>query len=117
LRPDPRIEREKHVDDERRAFERFTWLDKRASSGSWSVTENWPSFPAFICKVVGGTTLHWSAVALRFQAREFLTKDVYGNIPGANLLNWPLTLSELEPYYDKAEHKMGVSGTQGISVS
>lgn len=114
LEAGPRIEREKHVDDERRAFEQFTWLDKRASSGTWSVTENWPTFPAFICKVVGGTTVHWSAVALRFQRHEFLTKDVYGNIPGAKLLNWPLTLSELEPYYDKAEHKMGVSGTQGI---
>jgi choline dehydrogenase-like flavoprotein len=111
-----RIEREEHVDDERRAFEQFTWLDKRSASGSWGVTEHSPSFPAFICKVVGGTTVHWSAVCLRFQRHEFLTKDAYGNIPGANLLNWPLTLSELEPYYDQAERKMGVSGTQGIPL-
>src|SRR5215472_6730144 len=109
-----RIEREEHVDGERRAFELFTWLDKRTASGSWGVTENSPGFPAFICKVVGGTTVHWSAVSLRFQNHEFLTKDLYGNIPGANLLNWPLTLAELEPYYDQAERKMGVSGTHGI---
>ncbi|PWT79135.1 MAG: 2-keto-gluconate dehydrogenase [Acidobacteria bacterium] len=114
LEAGPRIEREKHVDDERRAFEMFTWFDKRSASGSWEVTENWPGFPAFVCKVVGGTTVHWSAVSLRFQEHEFLTRDVYGTIPGTNLLNWPLTLSELEPYYDQAERKMGVSGTQGI---
>ena len=111
-----RIEREEHVDDERRAFEQFTWLDKRTASGSWGVTENSPGFPAFICKVVGGTTVHWSAVSLRFQRHEFLTKDAYGNIQGANLLNWPLTLSELEPYYDQAEKKMGVTGTNGIPL-
>jgi hypothetical protein len=45
---------------------------------------------------------------------EFRTKDTYGDIPGTNLLDWPLTLAELEPYYDKAEDKMGVTGTQGI---
>ena len=114
LEAGPRIERQEHVDDERRAFEQFTWLDKRSVSGSWGVTENSPDFPAFVCKVVGGTTVHWSAVSLRFQTHEFLTKDVYGNVPGANLLNWPLTLAELEPYYDQAERKMGVSGTHGI---
>jgi choline dehydrogenase-like flavoprotein len=29
-------------------------------------------------------------------------------------LDWPLTLAELEPYYAKAEDKMGVTGTNGI---
>src|SRR6202011_4140164 len=29
---------------------------------------------------------------------------------------WPLTLAELEPYYDKAEDKMGVTGTHGIPL-
>jgi choline dehydrogenase-like flavoprotein len=41
---------------------------------------------------------------------------VYGDIAGANLLNWPLTLAELEPYYHKAEDKMGVTGTNGIPL-
>ncbi|RUT93335.1 GMC family oxidoreductase, partial [Mesorhizobium sp. M7A.T.Ca.TU.009.02.1.1] len=29
----------------------------------------------------------------------------------ANLLDWPITLAEMEPYYAKAEAKMGVTGT------
>ena len=38
----------------------------------------------------------------------------YGNVEGANLLDWPITLAELEPYYAKAEDKMGVTRTNGI---
>jgi choline dehydrogenase-like flavoprotein len=38
----------------------------------------------------------------------------YGNIPGANLLDWPITLQELEPFYERAEDKMGVTGTHNI---
>jgi choline dehydrogenase-like flavoprotein len=66
--------------------------------------------------VVGGTTVHWAGCSLRFQEHEFRTKDVYGDIPRGSLLNWPLTLAELEPYYDKAEDKMGVTGTHGIPL-
>ena len=38
----------------------------------------------------------------------------YGDIEGANLLDWPVTLAELEPYYARAEDKMGVTRTNGI---
>src|SRR6516165_5290470 len=116
LEAGPRIEREQHVDDERQSFGQLTWLDKRTTSGSWAVAKNYPKVPAWTCKVVGGTTVHWAGCALRFQEHEFRTEDVYGHIPGAGLLNWPLTLGELEPYYDKAEDKMGVTGTHGIPL-
>ncbi|MGB2332769.1 MAG: GMC family oxidoreductase, partial [Litorivicinaceae bacterium] len=42
------------------------------------------------------------------------TKTVYGDVQGASLLDWPIGLSELEPYYDKAEKKLGVTRTNGI---
>jgi choline dehydrogenase-like flavoprotein len=116
LEAGPRIEREQHVDDERQSFAQLTWLDKRTTSGSWPVAKNYPNVPVWTCKVVGGTTVHWAGCALRFQEHEFRTEDVYGHIPGAGLLNWPLTLGELEPYYDKAEDKMGVTGTHGIPL-
>jgi choline dehydrogenase-like flavoprotein len=63
LEAGPRIEREEHIDDERQSFAQLAWLDKRATSGSWWVAKNSPNFPAWICKVVGGTTVHWGAVA------------------------------------------------------
>jgi choline dehydrogenase-like flavoprotein len=114
LEAGPRIEREQHIDDELQSFVQLTWLDKRTTSGSCDSARNNPNFPAWTCKVVGGTTVHWAGCSLRFQEHEFQTKDVYGSIPGASLLNWPLTLAELEPYYDKAEDKMGVTGTHEI---
>ena len=27
--------------------------------------------PTFVCKTVGGTTVHWTALALRMKAHEF----------------------------------------------
>ncbi|TIN82278.1 MAG: GMC family oxidoreductase, partial [Mesorhizobium sp.] len=37
--------------------------------------------------------------------------STYGKLEGANLLDWPITLAEMEPYYAQAEAKMGVTGT------
>ena len=48
------------------------------------------------------------------QDHEFRVKTHYGDIKGASLMDWPLTLKELEPYYAKAENKMGVTRTNGI---
>ncbi len=42
------------------------------------------------------------------------SRSAYGSIPGANLLDWPITLAEMEPWYAKAEDKMGVTRTNGI---
>ena len=116
LEAGPRIEREQHIDDEWQSFAQLAWLDKRTTSGSWRLAKDSPNFPAWVCKVVGGTTVHWGACTLRIQNHELRAKDVYGDIAGTNLLNWPLTLAELEPYYDKAEDRMGVTGTHGIPL-
>src|ERR1700736_960347 len=59
LEAGPRIEREQHVDDERQSFAQLAWLDKRTTSGSWRIAKDYPNFPANVCKVVGGTTVHW----------------------------------------------------------
>ena len=100
--------------DEWGSFLQISWLDKRTTSGTWRVARDFPNLPAWICKTVGGTTTHWAGASLRFQEHEFRTKTVYGDIKGANLLDWPVTLAELEPYYAKAEDKMGVTRTNGI---
>ena len=109
-----RMEMTEFRNDEIGMFGAFTWLDPRTASGSWYVAKSSPDLPAWTCKLVGGTTVHWSAVALRFQEHEFKTRTRYGAIAGANLLDWPIDLQELEPYYDRAEMRMGVAGTHGI---
>ena len=100
--------------DEWFAFNQLAWLDKRTTSGSWRVAKDFPNLPAWICKTVGGTTTHWAGASLRLQDHELKAKTTYSDITGANLLDWPLTLAELEPYYAKAEHKMGVTRTNDI---
>src|SRR5215470_8531827 len=100
--------------DEWFAFNQLAWLDKRTTSGSWRVARDFPNLPAWTCKTLGGTTVHWAGASLRFQEHEFKARTVYSNIGGANLLDWPLTLDELHPYYAKAEDKLGVTGTADI---
>ena len=70
-------------------FWRGFWLKYR-------ITKDFPNLPAWIVKGVGGSTVHWSGVALRFQEHDFHTRTTYGAIEGANVLDWPITLAELE---------------------
>ena len=114
LEAGPRIENDKFVNDEWSNFVKISWLDKRTTSGTWRVAKDFSGLPAWIVKAVGGSTVHWAGASLRLQEHEFKVKTTYGDIPGANLLDWPLTLAELEPYYAKAEDKMGVTGTNNI---
>jgi len=102
------------INDEWPSFEQLAWSDPRTTSGSWQVARDFPDLPAWICKTVGGTTTHWAGASLRFQAHEFRARQTYGNLPGANLLDWPLSLETLEPYYAKAEARMGVTRTHGL---
>ena len=62
----------------------------------------------------GRINYHWAGASLRFQEHEFRVKSEYGDVAGANLLDWPITLAEMEPYYGKAEDKLGVTRTNGI---
>lgn len=109
-----RIEHEDFINDEWDSFKQLAWLDKRTASGGWRVAKDFPNLPAWIVKAVGGTTTHWAGASLRFQEHEFKTKTHYGEVKGANLLDWPISLAEMEPYYDRAEDKMGVTRTHNI---
>jgi choline dehydrogenase-like flavoprotein len=102
------------LNDEWKSFGQLAWLDPRTTSGNWRVAKDFSGLPAWICKTVGGTTTHWAGASLRLQAHEFKAKSTYGEVAGASLLDWPLTLKELEPWYAKAEDKMGVTRTNGI---
>ncbi len=114
LEAGPRVEMDDFVNNEWANFVQISWLDKRTTSGSWRVAKDFGGLPAWIVKAVGGSTIHWAGASLRFQEHEFKVKSTYGEIAGANLLDWPLTLQELEPYYARAEDKMGVTGTNDI---
>jgi choline dehydrogenase-like flavoprotein len=87
-------------------YAKLSWLDPRVGSGDLD-----PRRPAWICKTVGGSTLHWAGVALRLQPHEWLARSTYGDVAGASLMDWPTTHEEMQPWYDRAEKKMGVAGS------
>ena len=106
---------EDFVNDEWNSFLQLAWLDKRTTSGTWRVAKDFPNLPTWTCKTVGGTTdplgRRLAALPGRTNSRS---RTEYGDVAGANLLDWPLTYEEMEPYYTKAEDKMGVTRTHDI---
>ncbi|BBG04755.1 MULTISPECIES: GMC family oxidoreductase [Pseudonocardia] len=113
LEAGPHLTGEDYHNDEWAAFGQMAWTDPRTTSGSWAIADDFPNLPAWIVKAVGGTTTHWAGACPRFKSHEFAARTTYGDIEGADLLDWPITLSELEPYYDQAEIKMGVTHRHG----
>jgi choline dehydrogenase-like flavoprotein len=59
---------------------------------------------------VGGGTASYGAMAWRFHEKDFRMRSTYGALAGSTLDDWPIAYSDLEPYYEKAEIELGVSG-------
>lgn len=56
-------------------------------------------------RVVGGRTVHWNAVTLRYAARDFREWTLEGVEE-----DWPISYEELAPYYERIEEMIGVCG-------
>ena len=113
LEAGPYLQNEDYENNEWQAFNQMAWLDARTTSGSWRIAKDFPNLPAWIVKAVGGTTTHWSGATPRFYEHEFKARSTYGRVDGANLLDWPITLDELAPWYVKAEDAIGSTHTGG----
>ena len=68
----------------------------------------------------GGGTVHYGAVSWRLHEDDFRARshtiERYGAsaIPeDSSLTDWPLSYADLEPFYDRAEYELGVSGKAG----
>jgi gluconate 2-dehydrogenase alpha chain len=68
----------------------------------------------------GGGTVHYGAVSWRFHEDDFRARSAtierYGAraIPeDSSLADWPLSYADLEPFYDRIEYEIGVSGKAG----
>jgi choline dehydrogenase-like flavoprotein len=104
---------EDFINDEWDSFGQLAWLDPRTTSGDWRVAKDFSGLPAWIVKSVGGTTQHWAGASLRFQDYEWKARTTYGDVEGANLLDWPIDPAEMDPWYTMAEDKLGVTRTGG----
>jgi gluconate 2-dehydrogenase alpha chain len=75
---------------------------------------------AFPATHLGGAGIHWSGAFYRYDENEFRLRSHYTERYGAKIWDedvvsrdWPVTYAELEPYYDRVERLMGVSGQTG----
>lgn len=56
-------------------------------------------------RVLGGKTAIWGRLALRLSDYDFkaASRDGYG-------MDWPISYADIEPYYDKVDRLLGISG-------
>jgi choline dehydrogenase-like flavoprotein len=64
---------------------------------------------------VGGGSVHFTANYWRFHESDFRERSLFGPVSGADLADWPISYSDLEPYYTKAEDELGISGLAGAN--
>ncbi|MBU1657621.1 GMC family oxidoreductase [bacterium] len=60
--------------------------------------------------MVGGSSNLMSGFFHRMKPNDFRLRSAYGDIEGANIVDWPICYEDLEPYYAKVEAVIGVSG-------
>jgi gluconate 2-dehydrogenase alpha chain len=65
----------------------------------------------------GGGSIHWGGACWRFRETEFRMLSTITDRLGKDalpenhtLVDWPISYADLEPYYDKAEWELGISG-------
>ena len=83
------------------AQQQLYWLEERISGGADALAlggnnSGWG---------VGGSTVHFSMISLRFRPDWFKARSRLGYG-----VDWPITYDELAPYYDEAERALAVAG-------
>jgi gluconate 2-dehydrogenase alpha chain len=75
--------------------------------------------------LVGGSSIVWGGFSYRFYADDFKVRSTMAERYGARgwlnyladdgvaLADWPLSYDDLEPYYDRVEHALGIGGWPG----
>ncbi len=75
----------------------------RAGQPPRATNEGW------IAQCVGGGTVHMSGFFFRMHPDDLRQATVRGRIDGAEVADWPVSFTELEPYYDEVEQVIGLS--------
>jgi len=91
-------------------FDEYHTIEERVD-GEWVATPTYESGWSFWNgNIVGGSSNLMSGMLHRLHPDDFRLKSKYGEIEGANVVDWPITYDELEPYYTLAEELVGISG-------
>lgn len=95
----PALQDEQHVIEERAAD--GAWVGTPTSESGWDFWNG---------NCVGGSSNFMSGFFHRMKPVDFRQLSEFGPIAGANQVDWPISYADLEPYYDRVEKLVGVSG-------
>ncbi len=62
---------------------------------------------------VGGGTVQYDADSPRVQQADLRLLSLFGPVDGADVVDWPISYSDLAPYFDETERLIGVQGRAG----
>ena len=80
----------------------------RKDSNDYPINTDDTDINPLMFNAVGGSTIHWTGSTPRFHPSDFKVKTLDGLA-----YDWPITYWDLEPFYDKNDEMMGVSGING----
>ncbi len=86
-------------------------IESQNSKGEWiakSTYETGRDFWNGNC--VGGSSNFMSGYFHRMKPQDFRLLTEYGPITDANIVDWPISYQDMEPYFTKVEEVVGVSG-------
>lgn len=84
---------------------KFDWDDRRWFDGSEQLEMGHPRDG----RGVGGGTIHFGGVSLRMWPEDFERRRRDGVSA-----DWPISYAELEPYYERVEHELRLSGPESM---
>ncbi len=93
-----------------------SWSDPQSfrADPSEEATVSGGGIPAALyARTVGGASVHFSGNYWRMRPVDFQERSLLGPMAGTGFSDWPITYEELEPYYTRVEHEVGVSGAVG----
>ncbi len=99
----PKLADEQHVIEEEYETDEGEsyWQGESTSDSGWSFWNG---------NVVGGSSNFMSGYFHRLKPVDFKLKSTFGEIEGANIVDWPISYDDLEPFYAQVEREVGVSG-------
>lgn len=94
----PKLNEEQHVIED---LEEGKWVGTPTSQSGWDFWNG---------NIVGGSSNFMSGYFHRMKPIDFRLKSEFKQIEGSNIVDWPISYEELEPYYAKVESIVGISG-------
>jgi choline dehydrogenase-like flavoprotein len=93
------------LDDEQHVIEDLDrdgeWVGEATSESGWDFWNG---------NCVGGSSNFMSGFFYRLKPEDFRLLSEFGPIEGANIVDWPISYEDLEPWYTRVESEVGISG-------